>query len=86
MKYQGKPVVIDAVKWNGTNETFLEAFRRGKRTWYNSDHGAVILETANGPVRAEVGDWIIVEPDGRGRFYPCKDDVFQAKYEPVGSP
>lgn len=26
------------------------------------------------------GDWIIAEPDGSG-FYPCKPDVFSAKYE-----
>ena len=28
------------------------------------------------------GDWIITEPDGKG-FYPCKPDVFAAKYEPA---
>lgn len=30
----------------------------------------------------EDGDWVIPEPDGE-HFYPCKDSVFQATYEPV---
>ena len=29
-----------------------------------------------------VGSWVIVEPDGSG-FYPCTDDVFEAKYIPA---
>jgi hypothetical protein len=28
------------------------------------------------------GDWILPEPDGEG-YYPCKDDIFKATYEPV---
>ncbi len=28
------------------------------------------------------GDWVIPEPDGRG-YYPCKDDIFRATYEPI---
>lgn len=33
-------------------------------------------------VMLEPGDWIIPEPDGE-HFYPCKDSIFQATYEPV---
>lgn len=32
--------------------------------------------------RIDVGDWIIVEPDGEG-FYPCKRAIFAAKYDRV---
>jgi len=29
-----------------------------------------------------VGDWIITEPDGKSH-YPCKPDIFAARYEPA---
>lgn len=46
-------------------------------------HIGVILITTHGEEAiARQGDWII--PDSKpGTFYPCKDDVFQATYEPV---
>jgi hypothetical protein len=31
----------------------------------------------------EPGDYVLVEPDGRGH-YPCKADIFEANYEPAG--
>lgn len=36
----------------------------------------------NGNVLAAEGDWVIQESDGSG-CYPCKPDVFAAKYEAV---
>lgn len=32
------------------------------------------------------GDWVILEPRGLNRAYPCKPDIFEATYEPVDSP
>lgn len=36
------------------------------------------IYTLEGPMRADVGDWII--RGTRGEFYPCKPDVFAVKY------
>ena len=44
------------------------------------EHGWI--DTRQGGHTVCPGDWIITEPDGKG-FYPCKPDVFAAKYEPV---
>jgi len=40
-----------------------------------------IIQTLEGPMRAESGDWIITGV--AGEQYPCKPDIFAATYEPV---
>lgn len=46
----------------------------------NVDH----VHTAHNwqPVKLEIGDWIMPEPDGRG-YYPIKSDIFEDRYERV---
>lgn len=39
------------------------------------------IETLEGTMRAEIGDWIITGV--KGERYPCKPDIFAATYEPV---
>lgn len=41
----------------------------------------LIIPTLEGPMRADVGDWII--RGVQGEFYPCKPDIFAATYESV---
>ena len=50
----------------------IEAYRTGE---------SLIVETLEGDMRAQIGDWII--KGTKGEYYPCKDDVFRKKYEPV---
>jgi len=81
MKFRKKPVVIDAVRWDGANVDEILGFilvggsaRRG--------HGnAIIIETLEGEMTASPGDWII--KGVKGEFYPCKPDIFDATYEAV---
>jgi hypothetical protein len=40
------------------------------------------IDTIQGGHTVCPSDWIIAEPIGTG-FYPCKDEVFQRKYEAV---
>ena len=40
-----------------------------------------LIETLEGTMRAEVGDWIITGV--KGERYPCKPDIFAATYEPA---
>lgn len=40
------------------------------------------IQTLEGPLRAAPGDWIITGI--RGEQYPCKPDIFEKTYEPVG--
>ena len=40
------------------------------------------IETLEGTMRYEPGDWIITGV--KGERYPCKPDIFEATYEPAG--
>lgn len=39
------------------------------------------VETLEGIMRADIGDWII--RGVKGELYPCKPDIFEATYEPA---
>lgn len=41
----------------------------------------IAIDTLEGTMRAEAGDWII--RGVKGEFYPCKPDIFDATYEPA---
>lgn len=41
----------------------------------------LLIETLEGTMRAEIGDWIIKGVNGE--FYPCKPDIFGKTYEQV---
>lgn len=43
--------------------------------------GYLRISTLEGEMRAEVGDWII--RGVQGEFYPCKNEIFWATYEPA---
>ena len=78
-KFRKKPVVIEAKRFTGFN--WEEIYN-----WIESDSGSggpngIVIETLEGKMKADVGDWII--RGVKGEFYPCKDDVFQDTYEQV---
>ncbi len=47
------------------------------------DKPTLIIQTLEGDMKAQIGDWII--KGTRGEFYPCKPDVFAVKYEAVNA-
>jgi hypothetical protein len=88
--YRKKPVVIEAhcigddgwpdSIWQGVNENkiILHLDRIGHT---KQVIGHVEINTLEGVMRGEVGDWIIRGVNGE--FYPCKPDIFEKTYEPV---
>lgn len=48
---------------------------------YQTDR-EVFIETLEGTMKADVGDWII--KGVKGEYYPCKPDVFNMTYEKDG--
>lgn len=42
----------------------------------------VVIETLEGNMKANPGDWIITGVNGER--YPCKPDIFEKTYESVG--
>lgn len=81
MKFRKKPVVIEAVRYDGWNMVELVSFAGAKISVARSANRPVWIDTDEGTMRASVGDWII--KGIKGEFYPCKPDVFQATYEPA---
>ena len=43
----------------------------------------MIIHTLEGDMKASVGDYIITGVNGEQ--YPCKPDIFEKTYEPVGN-
>ena len=78
--YRNKPVVREAIKFDGTNYSECERFI-GKDN-YDNTLNYPNIKTLEGVMRVSVGDFIIKGVNGE--FYPCKPDIFEKTYEKVG--
>jgi hypothetical protein len=79
-KYRKKPVVIDAVLWSGTEGAYHEILSlAGPDRVCIADGDHLAVETIEGTMRANKGDWIIRGVEGE--VYPCKASIFDATYE-----
>lgn len=91
MKYRKKPVVIEAMQWDGSNHRGMFDFLDGSfrshmatnGTNFYIDHakvaGGLVIKTLEGEHLASIGDYII--KGVKGEFYPCKPDIFEQTYE-----
>ena len=82
MKFRKKPVVTEAVQI--TDSTFDAPHPNLEHivgVVYDSTKRCAFIDTLEGRMRANVGDWII--RGVKGELYPCKPDIFAATYEPV---
>lgn len=43
----------------------------------------IAIETLEGTMRASAGDWVV--RGVHGEFYPCKNEIFLATYEPANA-
>ena len=91
-KYRKKPVVIEAVLFDGSSqsaERICQAYPSDVSpefedvpigdTWT----GRLQIATLEGAMIANPGDWIITGV--QGERYPCKPDIFHKTYEPADS-
>lgn len=74
--YRKKPIIIQAVKWDGT---FLPECLQGRVAQRGTE---LWIATLEGSMKADPGDWVI--RGIKGELYPCKPDIFEATYEVVG--
>ena len=86
MRFRKKPVVIEAIQFTGGNMSDVIAFaHRGlypAAQWrVELAYDYVLLNTLEGDMRAEVGDWIVRGIEGE--LYPVKPNIFAATYEPA---
>ncbi|MDR1716920.1 MAG: hypothetical protein LBS20_13870 [Prevotella sp.] len=81
-KFRKKPVIIEAVQWNGLNHLITETFMKGSGAtidYSQSKLGVIQIPTLEGVMSAQVGDWII--KGVHGEFYPCKHEIFAQTYD-----
>lgn len=80
-KFRKKPVVIEAEQLTIFNIVELEHWCRGsiKGISLSLDERVIDIQTLEGEMRVNMGDWII--KGIKGEFYPCKPDIFEATYE-----
>lgn len=82
MKYRKKPVIVEAMQYDGTN--FLELNK-----WSNHQikeditpyRTRVVILTLKGDIEVSIGDYVI--KGVRGELYLCKPDIFAQTYEAV---
>ena len=78
MKYKKKPVVIEALVFDGTN------FKKCKDFIGNNMDNTLNypnIKTLEGTMRVSKGDYII--KGIQGELYPCKPDIFHLTYDKV---
>lgn len=78
-KYRKKPVVVEAIQYDGKNIEAIEQFAGYEAM--DKDGTLFIRTLENRRLQADAGDWII--KGVKGEFYPCKPDIFEATYEPA---
>jgi len=82
-KYRKKPVVIEAVQFDGSERSIVEilALQGDKVKVLREDAGDLMIPTLEGLMRASVGDYVI--RGVQGELYPCKPDIFEQTYDLV---
>lgn len=80
-RYRKKPVVIEAVKWDGRSGTIfpLAPFENATKAPEVQEDGSLSITTLEGVMLADMGDWVI--KGVQGEIYPCKPDIFLSTYE-----
>jgi len=93
MKYVKKPIVIEALQWDGKHHRAMFEFLGGIKDDpitpcgdnFYIDHskveGGLVIKTLEGEHKASIGDYIIKGISGE--FYPCKPDIFLLTYDEV---
>lgn len=86
LKFRKKPVVIEAMQWDGTWESVpkVKSFSQGtavERPDLDGKRSYLKILTLEGEMLVSPKDWIIKGVNGE--FYPCKPDIFEKTYEKV---
>lgn len=92
MKYQKKPVVIEAItfdelvmhgKANATNivNGMPWSFKYAEHQITHENDDCYLIPTLEGVMQMRRGDMLITGV--KGEIYPCKSDIFAATYEAV---
>lgn len=81
-KYRKKPVVIEAMQWDGGIETRnILGEWLGDKFLTHGEYDHPSIRTLEGDHLCNIGDFIV--KGVKGEFYPVKPDIFKMTYEKV---
>lgn len=81
-KFRKKPVTIEAMQLtDATSVLDIEEWINSPTTGYQTNPPTIWIDTLEGRMTANAGDWIIKGVNGE--FYPCKDEIFIKTYQEV---
>lgn len=90
-RFRKKPVIVEAIQYDGENRRWIEAWMGVERPATDEVIGLseetlqpesqFIIKTLEGDMVASEGDWVIKGTSGE--FYPCKPAIFSDIYEYV---
>jgi len=89
MKYRKKPVIIEAVQFDGSEQSIVNIMQLNRALdgcvsrQVDVDHGGktLFIHPLEGKMEASLNDFII--KGVQGEIYPCKPDIFKQTYEKV---
>lgn len=86
MKFRKRPVVIEAMQYRSVMDLapamdFLGDSFDGYEEESTTRKTRVLIDTKEGVMRADEGDWLI--RGVKGEHYACKPDIFEATYDKV---
>ena len=78
MKFRKKPLVIEAIQYDGLNADAVADFAAPQLIKMLGGF-RLGIPTPEGEMVANKNDWVI--RGVKGEIYPCKPDIFEATYE-----
>lgn len=84
--YRKKPVVIQAIQWDGAEEKAIEIASiedfEGMLDYKPGYFAGFFINTLEGQMEVSPNDYVI--KGLKGEFYPCKPEIFELSYDLSG--
>lgn len=81
--FKKKPIPVEARQFTAAAALPVADWCLGHLAYQENEAVYLIVPTLEGPMKANLGDWII--RGVQGEFYPCKESIFKETYDQVGS-
>ena len=78
-QYRKKPIIIEAIQYDGMNQKEIYAFAKGYA--FIKPSSQLVIHTLEGEMLVSISDYVIKGVNGE--FYPCKPDIFNKSYDEI---
>lgn len=81
IKYRKKPVIIEAIQYNGKNRDEILIKLGMECIGHDFISFDLLIDTLEGEMRVPIFNYVI--KGVKGEFYSCRPDIFDLSYEKV---